>query len=101
MPSPSPIPSQPSPPFVNVDEYLRSAQLPPWIEATTVEALRDSAQKSVERLEEWSRIAATVLRTLASAVEKKGASNLSQVIEEIDSGDDSVALYAQRLFDFA
>jgi hypothetical protein len=43
MPTPSPVPSQSSPPFVNVEEYLRSARLSPWIEATTVEVLHDGA----------------------------------------------------------
>src|SRR5947209_769047 len=92
---PSTPPSQSPPPFVRVDEYLRSARLPPWVETTTVEALHEGAQRSIERFEEWSKLAATVLRALTAAVEKEGASNLSQVIDEIDSGARQIAALAQ------
>jgi hypothetical protein len=95
MPIPSPLPSQSSPPFVNVEEYLRSARLPPWIEVTTVEGLQDGAQRSAERLAEWSKLAASVLRTLKAVVEKKGASNLAQVIEEIDCGARQISALAK------
>ena len=95
MPIPPSTPPQSPPPFVRVDEYLRSARLPPWVETTTVEALHEGAQRSIERFEEWSKLAATVLRALAAAVEKEGASNLSQVIEEIDSGARQIAALAQ------
>jgi hypothetical protein len=96
MPIPPSTPPQSPPPFVRVDEYLQSALLPPWVETTTVEALRDSRhQRSIERFEEWSKVAATVLRALAAAVEKQGASNLSQVIEEIDTGARQIAALAK------
>jgi hypothetical protein len=90
-----PIPLSTPPPFVKVDEYLRDTRLPPWIETTTVEALREGHQRSVERFEEWSKVAAAVLRTLAAVVEKDGACNLSQVIEEIDAGARQLATLAK------
>ena len=87
------------PPHVNVDEQLRVAMLPPWIETATIERLGDDYQKavaSIEKFESWSRNAATGLHGIISAVREHGASNLLQIIESVDASARRVAAIASQ-----
>jgi hypothetical protein len=100
MPLPPSTPPPSSPPYVNVEEYLQNARLPPSIETTVVEELADTYQKAlseVEWLEERSEMAALVLGRLSEAVERHGASNLLQVIETVDAAARETAERTARL----
>ncbi len=98
MPVPHALPPLP-PPHVNVDEQLRVAMLPPWVETATIERLGDDYQRaiaSIEKFESWSRNAATGLRAIIASVREHGASNLLQIIESVDASARRVAAIASQ-----
>jgi hypothetical protein len=99
MPALPALPPLPPPPHVNVDEQLRVAMLPPWVETATIERLSDDYQRavaSIEKFEAWSRNAATGLHAIITAVREHGASNLLQIIESVDASARRVAAVASQ-----
>jgi hypothetical protein len=98
MPIPPALPPLP-PPHVDVDEQLRVAMLPPWVETATIERLGDDYQRavaSIENFESWSRNAATGLHAIVAAVREHGASNLLQIIESLDATVRRIAAIASQ-----
>ena len=99
MPVPPALPPLPPPPHVNVDEQLRVATPPPWVETATIERLGDDFQRAVANLEKfelWSGNAATGLRAIVTAVREHGASNLLEIIENLDAAARRVATVASQ-----
>jgi hypothetical protein len=74
-------------------------ELPPWVEAATLEWLGDDHQgavASLRKFESWSRNTAAGLYAVVAVVREHGAGNLLQIIESVDAAARRVAAVASQ-----